>query len=76
MRLQDQRRRLQDLLVPIRLKKAEKELALLSPKLNKRELKGKEQIKKAVELTPIQKTILGLLDMDEDQYWGMATSEM
>ncbi len=27
-------------------------------------------------LTPIQKTILGLLDMDEDQYWGMATSEV
>jgi hypothetical protein len=27
-------------------------------------------------LTPIQKMILGLLDMDEDQYWGMAAIDM
>jgi hypothetical protein len=44
-----QKRKLDRSLRGQRLKKAEKELALLSPKLNKRELKEKEQIKKAVE---------------------------
>jgi len=27
-------------------------------------------------LTPIQKMILGLLDMDSQQYWGMTGSDM
>lgn len=47
--LSSQKRKLDRSLREERIKKAEKELALLSPRLNKRELKEKEQIKKAVE---------------------------
>ena len=47
--LSSQKRKLDRSLREERIKKAEKGLALLSPKLNKRELKEKEQIKKAVE---------------------------
>jgi transposase len=47
--LSSQKRKLDRTLRGQRIKKAEKELALLSPKLNKRELKEKEQIRKAVE---------------------------
>ncbi|MCG9479383.1 MAG: IS1634 family transposase [Actinomycetia bacterium] len=47
--LSSQKRKLDRVLRQERIKKAEKELTRLSPRLNKRELKEKEQIRKAVE---------------------------